>query len=77
MLLASLREQAIDDVLQQEVKDFNQALTLAATHQYLDERNQAINWLINNGINCLDVAPGDLSVQLVNHYLSLKAANAI
>jgi uncharacterized protein (DUF58 family) len=77
VLLASLREQAIENVLQQEVTDFNQALTLAATHQYLDERNQAISWLINNGINCLDVAPADLSVQLVNHYLSLKAANAI
>ena len=77
VLLASLREQAMDDVLQQEVSNFNQALTLAATHQYLDERNQAINWLINNGINCLDVAPNDLSVQLVNYYLALKAANAI
>lgn len=77
VLLASLREQAIEDVLQEEVTDFNKALTLAATHQYLHERNQAINWLINNGINCLDVAPGDLSVQLVNHYLLLKAANAI
>ena len=77
VLLASLREQAIDDVLREDIKDFSQALTLAATYQYLDERGSAISWLINNGINCLDVAPGDLSVQLVNYYLSLKAANAI
>ena len=77
VLLASLREQAIDNVLCEDVEDFNQALTLAATHQYLDERNQAMSWLINNGINCLDVVPSDLSVQLVNYYLSLKAANAI
>lgn len=77
VLLASLREQAVDDVLQQQVNNFEQALTLAATHQYLDERHQAINWLINNGINCVDVAPQELSVQLVNYYLALKAANAI
>lgn len=77
VLLASLREEAIDDVLHQDVKKFNDALTLAATHQYLDERSQAINWLKNNGINCLDVAPSGLSVQLVNHYLAMKAANAI
>lgn len=77
VLLASLREQAVDDVLQQQVNNFDQALTLAATHQYLDERHQAINWLINNGINCVDVAPQELSVQLVNYYLALKAANAI
>jgi len=77
VLLASLREEAIDNVLQQEVKGFKDALTLASTHQYLDERSQAINWLINNGINCLDVVPGDLSVQLVNNYLAMKAANVI
>ena len=77
VLLASLREEAIDDVLHQDVKSFHDALTLASTHQYLDERSQAINWLIGNGINCLDVAPHELSVQLVNHYLAMKAANAI
>ena len=77
VLLASLREEAIDNVLHQEVKGFKDALTLASTHQYLDERSQAINWLINNGINCLDVVPGDLSVQLVNNYLAMKAANVI
>ena len=77
VLLASLREEAIDAVLHQEVKAFKDALTLAATHQYLDERSQAINWLKNNGINCLDVPPSDLSVQLVNHYLAMKAANVI
>ena len=77
VLLASLREEAIDKVLHEEVKNFDDALTMAATHQYIDERNQAINWLVNNGINCLDVVPADLSVQLVNHYLAMKAANAI
>lgn len=77
VLLASLREETIDDVIHQEVNNFQDALTLASTHQYLDERSQAINWLIKNGINCLDVAPGDLSVQLVNHYLAMKAANVI
>jgi len=77
VLLASLREKTIDDVIHQEVNNFRDALTLASTHQYLNERSQAINWLINNGINCLDVAPDDLSVQLVNHYLAMKAANVI
>jgi uncharacterized protein (DUF58 family) len=77
VLLASLREAAIDNVLHQEVTGFTDALTMAATHQYLDERNRAISWLVNNGINCLDVVPGELSVQLVNHYLAMKAANVI
>ena len=76
-MLASLREQAVDDVLHREISGFDEALTLAATHQYLDERQQAVTWLMNNGINCLDVVPHELSVQLVNYYLALKAANAI
>ncbi|TNF95863.1 MAG: DUF58 domain-containing protein [Gammaproteobacteria bacterium] len=77
VLLASLREQAIDEVLAKDIKGFRDAITLASTHQYLDERSQAINWLQNNGINCLDVAPKDLSVSLVNHYLELKAGSMI
>ena len=77
VLLASLREQAIDEVLAEEIKGFRDAITLASAYQYLDERSQAINWLKNNAINCLDVAPKDLSVSLVNHYLELKAGNMI
>jgi len=77
VLLTSLREKTIDDVIHQDVNNFHDALTLASTHQYLDERSQAINWLISNGINCLDVTPDDLSVQLVNYYLAMKAANMI
>ena len=77
VMLASLREQAIDKLLQRSLESLEDALTLAATRQYLDQRDSGIARLRANGINCVDVAPQQLSVALVNHYLAMKAGGQI
>lgn len=77
VLLASLREQAIDSLLQRPLQGFQDALEVAATRQYLQQRDSGIARLRANGINCVDVAPQQLSVALVNHYLAMKAGGQI
>ena len=77
VLLASLREQAIDQLFTQPIAGFEDAVTLAAAQQYLDQRQRGIAWLRTNGITCLDVTPRELSVSLVNHYLAMKAGGRI
>ena len=77
VMLASLREQAIDKLLQRPIQGFEDALTLAATRQYLAQRDSGIARLRANGVDCVDVAPQQLSVALVNHYLAMKAGGRI
>jgi uncharacterized protein (DUF58 family) len=77
VLVASMREQALDNVLEHEVDGFNQAIQYSATREYLSERSQAITKLQLNGALCIDVNPQDLSVSLVNQYLEIKSSNML
>jgi len=77
VLVASMREQALDGVMHEQVNDFKQAIQYAATREYLDQRDQAIEKLHINGALCIDVIPQDLSVSLVNQYLEIKASGIL
>ena len=77
VLVASMREQALDAELEQSVTDFDRALRHAATRDYLQQREQAVDGLKSNGVLCVDVIPQDLSVSLVNHYLEIKASGKL
>ena len=77
VLVASMREQALDMELEHEVKDFDQALRHAATREYLQQRRHALDGLKASGVLCLDVIPHDLSVSLVNEYLDIKAGGKL
>jgi uncharacterized protein (DUF58 family) len=74
VLVASMQEQALSQVLDNRITDFDQALRHAATRDYLQSRGQAVDALRARGIMCLDVIPRDLSVALVNQYLDIKAS---
>ncbi len=74
VLVASMQEQALSEELDKRISDFEQALRHAATRDYLQSREQAVNALRARGILCLDVIPRELSVALVNQYLDIKAS---
>ena len=77
VLVASMREQALDMELEYEIKDFDQALRHAATREYMQQRRQALDGLKASGVLCLDVTPPHLSVSLVNEYLDIKAGGKL
>ncbi len=77
VLVASMREQALDVELEQAVTDFDQALRHAATRDYLQQREQAVDGIKSSGVLCVDVIPQELSVSLVNHYLDIKASGRL
>lgn len=77
VLVASMREQALDVELEQAVTDFDQALRHAATRDYLQQREQAVDGLKSSGVLCVDVIPQELSVSLVNQYLDIKASGRL
>lgn len=77
VLLANLRETALDDVLEQNIDDFDDALQWAGVTEFLAAREQAQQHLRNTGAQLLDVTPNKLPVAIVNRYLDIKQANLL
>jgi uncharacterized protein (DUF58 family) len=72
VLIASLREPILDAALRGEVKTLDDALTHAATAQYLEQRRRAFRRLEATHVPAVDVEPAALPMALVNRYLDLK-----
>lgn len=77
VLLASLREQALDQALQQPVEDLNAAIEVSALHRYLQQRQQAFEKLRANQILTVDVLPAELTAELINSYLNIKRSGQL
>lgn len=76
VLLASMREQAIDTAMLKPAHGFTDSLRVGAAHHYVESRQRYLDALRAQGVGCLDVLPSELSVELVNLYLALKARGA-
>jgi uncharacterized protein (DUF58 family) len=74
VLVASMKERALSAALEAPVRDLDSALTIAATHQYLQARRRAHERLRKSGVLALDAEPQQLAVALVNGYLDVKAS---
>jgi uncharacterized protein (DUF58 family) len=72
VMVASLRETILGDALRRPVGNLDDALTHAATAEYLERRRAAFKRLENERVPCLDVEPAGLPIALVNRYLELK-----
>jgi uncharacterized protein (DUF58 family) len=77
VLLASLQERILNDVLEQPVYTFEDALRHAATLNYLNARQDAHDSLKNQGILYLDTEPEQLHIQMVNRYLDIKRSGIL
>jgi len=77
VVLASLQEAALNQVAEQAVQGFNDALRLAATDIYLEQRRLAHRALKHYGVMMLDVEPAQLPVALVNRYLDIKLSGRL
>ena len=72
VLLASLREQSLRDILHHEPQSLDEALEVATTHGYLAARRQAHEKIKGQGAQILDVEPDRLAIEVVNRYLEIK-----
>ena len=77
VLLASLQERIINDVLTEPIRHFDTALRNSATHLYLNERRKAHEAIKTYGVLSVDVEPAQLPVSLVNRYLDIKRSGRL
>lgn len=71
-LLVSLREEALDQLREQSVHNYQQAILYCGGIDYLRARHNNQQKLLSQGIDLLDVRPSQLTTKLLNHYLTIK-----
>lgn len=77
VILASLREQVLDETLDKTVNGFNDALLYAATARYMDSRRDSQKLLRARGVYVEDCLSGDLPSAITNRYLAVKQAGLL
>ena len=76
VLVASLREEVLDQLRQVPVQTLPEALAYSGTIDYLNTRNQLHDRLSAHGLSVLDTLPSQLGSHLVTRYLAWKKAGA-
>ena len=72
VLVASLREEALDTLRQTPVQTLPEALAYCGTVNYLNERVELHEQLNAHGVVVMDVRPAELGAALVSRYLGWK-----
>jgi uncharacterized protein (DUF58 family) len=72
VLIASLREDLLDNLRETPVQTLPEALAYCGTVNYLNARAELHERLSAQGVPVLDARPGELGTQLVTQYLSWK-----
>ena len=77
LLVASLREPGVDDLLDQNIVDFDGARDFAAAHHYLDSRRTTHDMLGARGVLIEDTSCRDLPQSLARRYMDIKRAGVL
>jgi uncharacterized protein (DUF58 family) len=77
VMLASLRERVVGELLAQPLVSGDAAIDLASAHLYEQSRRDAFNRLSARDALMIDAEPERLGVELVNRYHAVKRAGMI
>ena len=77
VVIADLRESALDESLEAPIQDLQTALRFHAVNDWLAARHRHQERLRHLGVHALDLLPAQLPVALVNRYFAIKRAGAL
>src|SRR5262252_4161122 len=77
VLLASLRERIVGELLDQPLTTGDAAVEIASAHLYEQSRRDAFNRLASSDGTMVDAEPQRLGIELVNRYHAMKRAGRI
>ncbi|MBZ9784087.1 DUF58 domain-containing protein [Pseudomonas sp. REP124] len=77
VLVASLREEVLDNLRQTPVQTLPEALAYCGTVDYLNARGELHERLSAHGVPVLDARPGELGTRMVTQYLSWKRSGSV
>jgi uncharacterized protein (DUF58 family) len=77
VVVADLRESALDGALEEPVRDLRSVRRFHAIHDFLEARRRHHERLQHNGAYVLDLLPRQLPIALVNQYFAIKRAGSL
>ena len=77
VMVASLREQFLDNIFTTPVTNFESALRYTGAQQFLEQRKRLLDVLVEKGIVITDSLARNLHIDLANQYLNLKRSGRI
>lgn len=77
VVVASLRESSVKEVLDRSVHDKQQAFKYLAVQQYLRERSEIVSVLRSMGVLTIESEADQLPVTLANAYMDIKASGRL
>jgi len=73
VILASIKENIVEDIIKSEPEGFEKALALTAALEYSQSRDRTINQLKSQNIQLVDILADKLAISLANEYLRFKS----
>ena len=73
VILASIKENIVEDIINSEPDDFEKALVLTAALEYSQSRDRTIKQLKSQNIQLVDILANKLAISLANEYLRFKS----
>lgn len=77
VLVASLREPLVDEILDGPVANFEQAVTLGSAAGFAIQRRKVEEQLRARGVMLAEAAPSALGPRLISHYLDIKRRRSL
>lgn len=77
VMIANIREQILDDLNEQSVQTFDEALSYAGVRRFLHERSESHKKLTSAGVYAVDCTANQLAVRVANAYLEIKSAGVL
>lgn len=77
VMLANLKEQVLEDVLEEPIHQLEDALKFSQTLVYLKERETLQKKLIHGGVIAVDSLPKNLAINMVNQYFDIKQSGRL
>ncbi len=77
VLFAALRTPMLERILSEETTSYSDMARQAVAGRLLRERQRGLHLLRRAGVHVVDVAPHELTVSLVNEYVSLREAGRL
>lgn len=77
VLLASLRERVVGELISQTISSADAALDVGSAHLYEQARRDAFNRLAARDALMVDAEPQNLGIELVNRYNAVKRSGLL
>ncbi len=77
VMIANIREQILDDLNDQSVQTFDEALSYAGVRRFLHERRESHKKLTSAGVYAVDCTANQLAVRVANAYLEIKSSGVL